>query len=92
MNLNDADQWLDFTVKLNTAFPTFLDKLHKKHPDLKPREVKVCALLFLDSSSKEIALKLEMDPHAVDAMRSRLREKFLVFKDNGLGEYLRKDL
>ncbi|MEP7235921.1 MAG: hypothetical protein ABI778_11560 [Ignavibacteriota bacterium] len=88
-DLNDAEQWLDFKHKLSLDSPDFFESLRKKHPQLKPREVKVCALLFSDCSTKEIGNKLGMQDHAVDVMRSRLRDKFSLDKDEVLSEYLK---
>ncbi len=88
--LNDVNEWIDFKKKVIEMYPTFFEKLLKKHPDLTSTEIKVCTLLIMESRTKEIAHELGADDQAVNEMRSRLRKKFgLKGTDGEIVKYLR---
>ena len=89
-NLSELDGWFEFKTEMVKAFPQFFDMLFAKHSDLKPKEIKICALLFLDCNTKDIAGKLGMEPPSVDKARSRLRKKFNLSEDGNLNSYLQK--
>ncbi|MEI8135031.1 MAG: hypothetical protein WCH46_08180 [bacterium] len=75
-DLNDIDAWQDFSIELEKLHPHFLNSLTSKYPLLDRKPLKVCALLLIDSNSKEIAKKLGIQPHSVDNVRRALRKMF----------------
>jgi hypothetical protein len=87
-NLSVLDGWFEFKAELTKYYPNFFDSLHRAFPKLKPGEKKICALLFLDCSTKEIAKKLDKEPHSIDAARSRLRKTFKLGEEDSLSTYL----
>lgn len=53
----------------------FLKRLHTVHPALSPSDLKLCAYLRLNLSSKEIAPILNISVRSVEIKRYRLRKK-----------------
>jgi len=78
-NLN----WNDFEKKFKEVYTEFFHSISKKFPDLTKTEKKLCSLLKLQLSSKEISEILSISIGTVEVYRSRLRKKMgLNFKDN----------
>lgn len=61
--------------KLSHIEQSFQFKLSEKYPSLSEREKKVCSLIKLDFSSKEIGELLNVSPRSVDTYRYRIRKK-----------------
>ena len=69
---------------------TFYQNLENKYPNLTENEKKLCSLLRLKLSSKEIASILNITPKSVEVNRYRLRKKINFKKDESLTKELRK--
>lgn len=73
-NLNNSKDWEFFEEAFNNADKFFLDKIKKLHPDLTPNDLRFCAYLRLNLSSKEIAPLLNISVRSVETKRYRLRK------------------
>lgn len=74
---------------LNEAFATgFSRRLLERHPDLTPTEIRVCGLLRLNLSTKEIAGMMNVSPHNIDMHRWRIRKKIALESGRTLVAYL----
>ena len=62
----------------------FMDRLSMKFPDLTTKEKRLAQLLYMDLSSKEIALLLNIASQSVDTARYRLRKKLNLSRDEEL--------
>lgn len=89
-NLNDAKDWSFFEQAFNNADKDFLDKIKQIHPDLTPNDLRFCAYLRLNLSSKEIAPLLNISAKSVETKRYRLRKKLGLEHDSGLVNYILK--
>ncbi|WP_339659681.1 triple tyrosine motif-containing protein [uncultured Polaribacter sp.] len=87
-NLNNTDDWKMFQEAFNNADKKFLDKIKAKHPELTPNELRLCAYLRLNLSSKEIAPLLNISPRSVEVKRYRLRKKMNLEHDENLTNYI----
>jgi len=87
-NLNNTDDWKFFEEAFNNADKDFLKKIKSKHPDLTPNDLRLCAYLRLNLSSKEIAPLLNISPRSVEVKRYRLRKKMELDHDDGLTNYI----
>jgi hypothetical protein len=65
-----------------------LKKLKVLHPLLTPNDLRLCAYLRLNLSSKEIAPLLNISVRSVEIKRYRLRKKMNLNHENGLAEYI----
>lgn len=87
VNLTDH-VWSEFEKRFESTFDTFLDILLKQYPTLSPTERKLCALLRLGLSSKEIAVLTFQNSQSVDVARYRLRKKLNLNTDDNLNDFL----
>ena len=87
-NLNNTDDWKLFQEAFNNADRKFLDKLKAKHPGLTPNDLRLCAYLRLNLSSKEIAPLLNISSRSVEVKRYRLRKKMALDHDANLTNYI----
>lgn len=87
-NLNNTDDWKMFQEAFNNADKKFLDKIKSKHPELTPNDLRLCAYLRLNLSSKEIAPLLNISPRSVEVKRYRLRKKMNLPHDENLTSYI----
>ena len=74
-NINNTDDWKLFKEAFDNADKDFLKLIKQKHPKLTPNDLKLCAYLRLNLSSKEIAPLLNISPRSVEVKRYRLRKK-----------------
>ncbi|MDT0608117.1 helix-turn-helix and ligand-binding sensor domain-containing protein [Croceitalea rosinachiae] len=87
-NLNQDDDWELFQEAFNNADSKFLKKIKKVHPKLSPNDLKLCAYLRLNLSSKEIAQLLNISPRSVEIKRYRLRKKLNLQHEDNLVNYI----
>ncbi len=87
-NLNNTDDWKMFKEAFNNADKDFIDKIKHLHPLLTPNDLRLCAYLRLNLSSKEIAPLLNISPRSVEVKRYRLRKKMNLKHDENLTNYI----
>ncbi len=87
-NLNNTDDWKMFQEAFNNADKKFLKKIKSKHAELTPNDLRLCAYLRLNLSSKEIAPLLNISPRSVEVKRYRLRKKMNLPHDTNLTNYI----
>jgi ligand-binding sensor domain-containing protein/DNA-binding CsgD family transcriptional regulator len=87
-NLSDNKDWQLFEEAINNVDTNFLKKLKEVHPNLTSNELRLCAYLRLNLSSKEIASLLNISPRSVDIKRYRLRKKINLPTKKGLVDYI----
>jgi DNA-binding CsgD family transcriptional regulator/ligand-binding sensor domain-containing protein len=87
-NLNNTDDWKMFQEAFNNADKDFLKKMKSMHSDLTPNDLRLCAYLRLNLSSKEIAPLLNISPRSVEVKRYRLRKKMSLPHDANLTNYI----
>ncbi len=87
-NINHEDSWNIFKDAFDTVDKDFLKKLKILHPLLTPNDLRLCAYLRLNLSSKEIAPLLNISVRSVEIKRYRLRKKMNLSHENGLAEYI----
>jgi len=87
-NINEDDSWNVFKEAFDNADKDFLKKIKAAHPSLTPSDLKLCAYLRLNLSSKEIAPMLNISIRSVEIKRYRLRKKLNLMHDDGLVNYI----
>jgi len=70
--------WDEFDYRFNQVHQDFYEKLRSNYPDLTPLEIKLCAFLRLNLSSKEIADITHQNIRAIESARYRLRKKLNI--------------
>ena len=87
-NINQSDSWTAFKEAFDNADKDFLKKIKNEHPLLTPNDLRMCAYLRLNLSSKEIAPLLNISVRSVEIKRYRLRKKMELQHEQGLVEYI----
>lgn len=87
-NLNNEDDWEFFKEAFNNADKDFFKRLKEKHPALTPNDLKLCAYLRLNLSSKEIASLLNISTRSTEVKRYRLRKKMNLPHEASLNNYI----
>ncbi|WP_153795936.1 ligand-binding sensor domain-containing protein [Foetidibacter luteolus] len=83
----DAD-WEHFAVHFDKVHNDFFIALKKQHPNLTPNELKLCAYLRMNLSTKEMARLMNISVRGVEISRYRLRKKLQVATETNLFTYL----
>ena len=89
-SLKQNDDWEFFQEAFNNADSEFLKRLKSLHPNLSPNDLKLCAYLRLNLSSKEIAPLFNISVRSVEIKRYRLRKKIDLPHENNLVDYILK--
>jgi DNA-binding CsgD family transcriptional regulator len=87
-NLNNKDDWKFFEEAFNNADKDFLKKVKATHPTLTNNDLRLCAYLRLNLSSKDIAPLLNISLSSVEIKRYRLRKKMKLSHKEGLTDHL----
>jgi len=86
--VNTEDYWATFEKQFKQVHSDFLEILAERYPKLTPTELKVCALIKIDLSTKEIAQILNAEARSVEKYRQRIRKKLMLRQDENLGAFL----
>jgi DNA-binding CsgD family transcriptional regulator len=87
-NISNKKDW-DFLEKaFNNADKDFLKKIKSLHPELTPNDLRFCAYLRLNLSSKEIAPLVNISVRSVEIKRYRLRKKMNLPHEKSLVAYI----
>lgn len=87
-NLSDEDDWGLFQENFDLIHENFFRRLQEKYPALTPTDLKLCALLRLNYSSKEIANMLNLTVRGAEAARYRLRKKLNLSEEVNLVSFM----
>lgn len=87
-NISEEDSWSVFKEAFDNADKDFLKRIKLLHPTLTPNDLRLCAYLRLNLSSKEVAPLFNISVRSVEIKRYRLRKKMDLLHDQGLVEYI----
>ena len=87
-NLIQGQEWKEFELRFEQEHEKFRHTLKSLHPDLTPNELKLCTLLRLSMSSKEISEITGQSVRALETARSRMRSKLGLNRSDNLVQYL----
>ena len=73
---------------INLIYKDFLDRLNEKYPDLTKSEKKLCSMLYMNMSSKDIAVITNTTIRSVETSRYRLRKKFNLSREDDIVGFL----
>lgn len=79
--------WEQFAVHFDTINSNFLKAIKRGHPGLSAHELKLCAYLKMNFSSKEIAQLTNISVRGVEISRYRLRKKLQIPTEVNLYDY-----
>jgi ligand-binding sensor domain-containing protein len=88
-DVEKGDQDLDqLTIHFNNVNNEFFNKLKDRYPELSPNDLKFCAYLRMNLSTKEMAQLMNVTTKAVEVGRYRLRKKLSLLPEVNLYEFL----
>ncbi len=85
--IGSGDNWKRFEREFAELHPNFLERLSARYPDLSPAEQKICVLLKLNLSTKDIAALLYASERTVENHRYRIRQKLGLESDANLSTF-----
>lgn len=85
---NDSKRWEIFKQNFERVEEHFFSNLTSRYPDLTSSDLKFCALLRLNMSTKEIADALNLTTRGVESARYRLRRKFGLEQSESLTAFI----
>ena len=83
-----SDDWGQFAIYFDHVHNNFLCCIQAKYPFLSPTDLKLCAYLRLNLSSKEIAQLMNISLKGVEISRYRLRKKLQLSTETNLYNFL----
>lgn len=83
-SLSSQDDWNIFETHFERAHEQFLQKTKERFPELTATDLRLCAFLRMNLSSKEIAPMLGISVRGVENHRYRLRKKMGLDRDQKL--------
>ncbi|MDP4954446.1 MAG: hypothetical protein NWQ65_00005 [Crocinitomicaceae bacterium] len=78
----------EFETRFIGVYEDFYTKLKQLAPDLSPHEIRICALMRLNISSKEMAVLTNRTQGTIDNTRSVIRKKLHLDEHVNLQEYI----
>ncbi|MEG1586616.1 MAG: triple tyrosine motif-containing protein [Bacteroidales bacterium] len=90
-NMNDEavakEDWSLFIMHFEQTHENFFKNVKEAYPSFTPAELKLCACLKLNLSTKDIASLLNISARGVEAGRYRLRKKIDIDPSESLNEF-----
>lgn len=83
-DIDHEKQWEVFESAFDEVHEDFLSRLKKQFPNLTPKELKLCAYLRMNISTKEIAPLMNISVRGVEILRYRVRKKLNIDRDQNL--------
>lgn len=87
-SLNDQADWLLFESHFNSAHQNFIERLRQQYSDITKGDLRICCLLRMNLSTKEIAALLNVSVRAIELRRYRLRKRLALDSDTNLIDFL----
>ncbi|HEY3388089.1 MAG TPA: regulator, partial [Prolixibacteraceae bacterium] len=87
-NIASRDDWKTFETNFERAHEEFITMLKTGYPKLTPSDLRLCAYLRMNLSSKEIAPLLGISVRGLENHRYRLRKKMGLDVDVNLSEFM----
>jgi len=87
-NLSSEDDWAIFQTNFDRIHENFFLNLRTKYPDLTSNDLRFCAYLHLNLSSKDIAHLMNISPKGVEVARYRIRKKIGIPSTKSLTEFM----
>lgn len=86
--LNNQADWLLFESYFNSTHQNFMDRLRQQYADITTGDLRICCLLRMNLSTKEIASLMNVSVRAIELRRYRLRKRLELEGDTNLVDFL----
>ncbi|MEM7368388.1 MAG: two-component regulator propeller domain-containing protein [Bacteroidota bacterium] len=86
--LKSENYWKEFNLYFNQVDSNFSQDLLEKHPELTPNDLRICSLIRINLTTKEIASLLNISVRGVEQSRYRLRKRLGLDSNDNLVKYI----
>jgi len=83
-----GDEWENMLRHFNEIHPGFFIRLQERGPELTPHDLKHCAYIRMNLSTKEIGRMLNISERSVQTARYRIKKKLNLVQDTDLISFL----
>ena len=80
--------WEHFYTQFDLIHKSFFRTLRERHPELSTNDLRICAYLRLNMSTKELAGIMGVTPKGAEAAKYRLRKKLGLSSNVSISDYL----
>jgi DNA-binding CsgD family transcriptional regulator len=87
-DLRNEQNWEIFNSYFDEVHQNFISRLKSRYSNLTPKDLRLCAYLRMNISSKEIAPLMNVSVRGVEISRYRLRQKLKLSHDTNLAEFI----
>jgi len=87
-NITSADDWAIFQTNFDRIHENFFRNLHINYPELTSNDLRFCAYLRLNLTSKDIAHLMNISLKGVEVGRYRVRKKIGIPSTKSLTEFM----
>lgn len=87
-NLSSEDDWAIFQTNFDRIHENFFRNLHSSFPELTSNDLRFCAYLRLNLTSKDIAHLMNISLKGVELARYRIRKKIGIPSTKSLTEFM----
>lgn len=88
-NFDLNQDWSQVQTKFELLHSDFIKKLKEEHPSLTLTDIKICILLKMNLSPKEIASFLNIQPRSIVQANYRMKKKMKLSSEVVIGDYIR---
>ncbi len=88
LNARGEESWQVFETQFKAIHRGFMEYLSSSYSELSIMELKVCSLLKINLSSKEMASILNISVRTIEDHRSNIRKKIGIDKDINLNQFI----
>ena len=87
-SVNDTEDWKRFEINFKELHQDFFERLLKSYPSLTSKDLKLCAYLKMNLSTKEISPLMGISVRGIEIHRYRLRKKLALDGMENLSNFL----
>jgi ligand-binding sensor domain-containing protein len=84
----EMDEMPDFEENINILFDDFVKRFAEAFPKSTPTDIKICSLIRMNKSNKEIAKQLSITLGSLETSRHRIRKKLNLPTDVNLNDFI----
>ncbi len=86
--IDSEDYWEQFQLNFDQVHQQFSARLHEQHPQLSLNDIRLCCLIKINMTNREIASIQNISVGAVEKSKYRLKKKLALDKEEDLNTYI----
>lgn len=87
-HVNNQRDWITFENYFNSAHQNFIERFRQEYPDITKGDMRMCCLLRMNLTTKEIASLMNISIRGVELRRYRLKKRIGLDSDTNLVDFL----